>query len=84
MNELTGVPTHLLLSRKDDAASHSTRKLQEGAASAFASYGFGPVEEDSGKKDGASPAAPITGASPAANPINAPTLAWLTKLSSEK
>ena len=51
MNVTSNVPSHLLLNRKDDPANHSTRPEQRGASSAFASYGFGPVDTDSDSGD---------------------------------
>ncbi len=44
MQALTSVSQNLLLNRKDEAASHSTRRETTGPASTFASYAFGPMD----------------------------------------
>ena len=44
MEAVTSVSQYLLLNRKDDAASHSTRPKTTGPASTFASYAFGPMD----------------------------------------
>ena len=44
MEAVTSVSQNLLLNRKDDAASHSTRPKTTGPASTFASYAFGPMD----------------------------------------
>ena len=44
MQALSSVSQTLLLNRKDEAASHSTRPEKTGPASTFASYAFGPMD----------------------------------------
>lgn len=56
MTPVSNSPAHLLLQRKDQDDQHSTRKTRDGAASAFSTYSFGPLDGDDGqstKKDGA-------------------------------
>jgi hypothetical protein len=85
MQILTGASSHLLLNRKDNATSHSTRKESTGASSAFAKYGYGPMDMPDGnngtdvlgaKKSGASTSsvAAATGGS----------VGWLTQLAVSK
>ena len=44
MQALSSVSQNLLLNRKDEAASHSTRRETNGPAGTFASYAFGPMD----------------------------------------
>ncbi|OAN43964.1 hypothetical protein A6A04_08765 [Paramagnetospirillum marisnigri] len=44
MQALSGASSHILLNRKDNPASHSTRKAASGPSSAFATYAFGPMD----------------------------------------
>ncbi len=44
MQAISAGPAHLLLNRKDNPADHSTRPAKTGAASAFSSYAFGPLD----------------------------------------
>lgn len=76
MSSVNAIPAHILLNRKDDAASHSTRKLKQGAASAFASHGFGPLDE----KDKTDPTKAVKAVNPGGNPLQAPTLSWITQV----
>jgi hypothetical protein len=46
---LVGAPAHILLNRKDDAASHSTRKQTSVSGAAFNSYSFGPMDLPDGE-----------------------------------
>lgn len=55
MQAVSAAPAHELLQRKDNTNNHSTRKSGRGAADAFKSYAFGPMDtkstspEDAGK-----------------------------------
>lgn len=49
MQGISNVPSHLLLTRKDNPASHSTHAIRKGASDAFASYGFGPADTSNGQ-----------------------------------
>ena len=44
MQALSSVSQNLLLNRKDEAASHSTRRETTGPGSTFANYAFGPMD----------------------------------------
>lgn len=86
MAELTGAPSHILLNRKDDANSHSTRPLKKGGgAAAFAAYGFGPLDLPDGKNKGGVDASKkaITGSAPAAAMTNG-NVGWLTQLAASE
>ncbi|MBI5165048.1 MAG: hypothetical protein HY985_14245 [Magnetospirillum sp.] len=74
MTPVAATPAHLLLNRKDERDDHSTRPTQRGAASAFSSYGFGPLSEK-GSTDKAAQGAPVTG-----NPLGASSLSWVTQV----
>ncbi|CCG42327.1 hypothetical protein [Magnetospirillum molischianum] len=49
MQNISAIPSHLLLNRKDEPDSHSTRSEQRGPSSAFATYAFGPIDTSDGK-----------------------------------
>jgi hypothetical protein len=49
MQGISNVPSHLLLTRKDNPASHSNQATRKGASDAFASYGFGPADTANGQ-----------------------------------
>ena len=74
MDPVSTTPAHILLHRKDEADNHSTRKAAEGAASAFASYGFGPMDEPGKEKE----AKPVSGIGLGQNPLSAHSLSWVT------
>ncbi len=44
VSNANSTPTHLMLHRAGAANGHSTRKQGNATQSAFASYGFGPVD----------------------------------------
>lgn len=75
MDPVSATPSHILLQRKQ-ADDHEARPAKDGtaAASAFAAYGFGPLEEP--KKDGAPK--PVNGVGPMGNPLSAHSLSWVT------
>ncbi len=50
MQALSGASSHILLNRKDNPASHSTRKASSGPSGAFATYAFGPMDLPDSKK----------------------------------
>lgn len=83
MTAINGAPSHILLNRKDNAASHSTRPQTKGASGAFASYGFGPLDlPDNANKagvEGGKKAA--SGTVPASGPMRGNDIGWLTTLS---
>jgi len=76
MDPVSATPAHILLHKKEQSDNHSTRKNGDGAASAFAAYGFGPMDE-AGKSKGAKP---VSGSGLAANPLNAHSLSWVTSV----
>lgn len=77
MKEVSPLPAHALLARRDEASSHSIRPEKKGAASAFASYGFGPMDLDKGKTVAAKP---NTGAGTGINLLSGPSTAWQTQI----
>jgi hypothetical protein len=85
MEALTGAPAHILLNRKDDAASHSTRPAKKGGAGAFAAYSFGPLELADGKNkagvDGAKK--PVTGAG-SIGTTRGSDIGWMTQLAASQ
>jgi len=81
MEAMSSVAQNLLLSRKDDAASHSTRPETTGPGSTFASYAFGPMnlpDQDGPKADNSRGKA-VTGAS-SITPTISGAAAFLTHL----
>jgi hypothetical protein len=82
MQALSSVSKTLLLNRKDEAATHSTRPEKSGTASAFASYAFGPMDmpdkSSPAKVDGLRGKA-VTGAS-SVTPTVSSSAAFLTQL----
>jgi hypothetical protein len=76
MNPVSATPAHILLHKKEQSDNHSTKKDDSGAASAFASYGFGPMSE--GGKDKSSK--PASGVGIGQNPLNAHSLSWVTSV----
>jgi len=52
MQSVSTLPAHMLLTRKDQSDSHSTRAAHKGASDAFASYAFGPVDTSNGQAVG--------------------------------
>lgn len=77
MKEVSPLPAHALLSRRDEASSHSIRPAKTGAVSAFASYGFGPMDIDKGKDAAAKP---VAGAGTGINLLSGPSTAWQTQI----
>jgi hypothetical protein len=71
-------PAHALLHHKDRGGDHSTRKTGRGAVSAFASYGFGPMEMADGK--GNKEMKPARGVHLPAPPVNHPGLSWIAQV----
>ncbi|CAA7617354.1 conserved hypothetical protein [Candidatus Terasakiella magnetica] len=85
MPTLTGAPSHILLNRKDQPASHSTRPEKTGPASAFSSYAFGPMDMPD-SKNGAdvsgTKAKAISGASSLSSVHNG--IGWMTQLAASQ
>ncbi|TAN73524.1 MAG: hypothetical protein EPN20_03195 [Magnetospirillum sp.] len=82
MQALSSVSQNLLLNRKDEAASHSTRPEKTGTASAFASYAFGPMDmpdKDRPAKIDANHGKAVTGASSVTSTVSS-SAAFLTQL----
>lgn len=77
MDPVSATPVHALMQRKerDDHAPGGT----DGASSAFASYAFGPMQLPDGKSEVKRDDA-AKGAPPAANPLKAPDMAWVTSV----
>lgn len=84
MQALSAVSQNLLLNRKDEASTHSTRKESDGPSATFASYAFGPMDmpgsNSSGKVD-MSRAKAVTGSSSVTSTISS-SAAFLTQLAS--
>jgi len=80
MQALTGAPSHILLNRKDNSASHSTRPAKTGPASAFAATTFGPMDMPD-KAGGASSSSAAKKAVTGGNALTGGNVAWLTQLS---
>lgn len=81
MQPVSAAPAHLLLSRKDEVDTHSTRKAQTVAAAAFSSYAFGPAD----MADGKAPKKDVKAAQNATalhNPLSAHSAATVTALQS--
>jgi hypothetical protein len=74
MDPVSATPAHLLLHKKEQADNHSVRKTEEGAASAFASYGFGPLDEPGKAKE----SKPVSGIGLGQNMLSAHSLSWVT------
>jgi hypothetical protein len=74
--------SHLLLNRKDDPASHSTRPAKTGPASAFATHAFGPMDlpdKDKGTTiDGSNPSG--AGGNTSVSAATSSSIGWLTHL----
>ena len=82
MQALSAVSQNLLLNRKDEASSHSTRKEGDGPSATFASYAFGPMDMPDSKSSGRvdmSRAKAVTGASSVTSTISS-SAAFLTQL----
>lgn len=75
MEPVSATPAHALMQRKerDDHAPGAAG----GVSSAFASYAFGPMQLPDGTPEARRAEAP-KGAPPAANPLQAPDMAWVT------
>jgi len=81
MQSVSSIPSHLLLNRKDEPSSHSTRSEQTGPSSAFATYAFGPLDTSDGKS------VTDTSAVSGTNSIAAATggsIGWLTQLAAQQ
>jgi len=81
MQNISSIPSHLLLNRKDEADSHSTRSEERGPSSAFATYAFGPIDTTNGKS--VTDAKAVSGN----NSIAAATgggVGWLTQLAAQQ
>ncbi len=83
MQALSSVSNTLLLNRKDEAASHSTRRETSGPASTFASYAFGPMdmpEDGKAAKPAGHHGKAVTGTSSVTSSLSS-SAAFLTQLS---
>jgi hypothetical protein len=76
MDASNTIPAHALMFKNDANAGHSTKPHGRATQSAFAAYGFGPVQP-AGKKSG-SGAAAVTG-SFGQPPVNPGALSWITQ-----
>ncbi|MGE5546412.1 MAG: hypothetical protein ACM33T_05920 [Solirubrobacterales bacterium] len=75
MQPVTATPAHLLMQHTQRSNDHLKRD-DEGAASTFASYAFGPMQMPDAKaqgKDRQPEGAPMKG-----NPLGATSMAWVT------
>ena len=83
MVAISGAAAHILLNKKEEASSHSTRPEKSGAASAFSSYGFGPLDLPDGDNrtsaDGNS-TKPVSGTSSLAAISGGASAGWLAQL----
>lgn len=80
MQNVTAVPAHLLLNRKDDAKDKTEKTEQAGQtgpSSAFAQYAFGPLDLSGGKS--VATGAAVTGTSSTSG-VNGGTTAWMAQL----
>ncbi len=77
MSTVSAVPSHLLLTRKDEPASHDTQPERTGPASAFATYAFGPIDTSDGKS--VTSDKPITGTS-SVTAATGGSIGWLAHL----
>ncbi|MBX9635773.1 MAG: hypothetical protein K2X44_12390 [Magnetospirillum sp.] len=84
MQAISAAPAHELLQRKDAAAGHSTRKTTNGAASAFSSYSFGPMDTKGGSPEeaGSKGLKTIQGSAALHNPLAAHSALAVTALQS--
>lgn len=82
MEALSGTSSNILLNRKDNSASHSTRKASSGPSSTFASYGFGPMDlpdKNNGTDEAATKKKAATGNTSVASAVGG-SVGWLTQL----
>ena len=82
MQALSSVSQNLLLNRKDEASSHSTRPEATGPASTFATYAFGPMnmpDQNSTTKVDNSRGKAVTGTSSVTSTLSS-SAAFLTHL----
>ncbi len=83
MVSLSVASSSLLLNKKDEGASHSIEK--SGSASAFKTYGYGPLDLPDGDKDitaDGSGTKPVSGTSSIAAVSSGASAQWLAQLAS--
>lgn len=80
MDSVNSAPAHVMMRHTDVANGHSTKPRGRATTSAFASYGFGPVEEAGGKD--AAGVRPVTGATFGPTAAGAGNMSWIAQAQS--
>ena len=78
MDAIPTIQAHSLMTRSDTPSGHSTKPSGRATTSAFASYGFGPLESGKAANTGVKPVTGNYGQQQL--PTNAGNLSWITQL----
>jgi len=76
MTPVANVQAHALMNRTDAPSGHSTKPQGRATATAFSSYGFGPLDTGKANKG----VKPVTGNYGQSQPAAAGSLDWITQL----
>ncbi|HSV28481.1 MAG TPA: hypothetical protein VLL76_02950 [Candidatus Omnitrophota bacterium] len=81
MDPVSATPAHVLMQQRADREdSHSIKSGEQGAASVFASYAFGPMTLSDGKGGAAKRESKPEGAPTTGNPLSANSMSWVTSV----